>query len=68
MKRLKHEHCSVGFEVLTAVMKLTIWDIALCRLYEYLNQRFRGKNHLYFRGRKSAEQETSLLVVGYTEV
>jgi hypothetical protein len=54
----------IGFEVPTAVvMKVAIlWDIAPCS--PYMNERFGGTYHLHFQGRKSADQETSVLVGG----
>jgi hypothetical protein len=54
----------IGFEVITAeILKVTIfWDIALCS--QYMNRRFGGTYHLPFQGRKSSEQELSLVVDG----
>jgi hypothetical protein len=37
------------------------WDIVLCS--RYMNQRFGGNYHLHLQGKKSAEQENSVLVV-----
>jgi hypothetical protein len=58
--KLKHISCYVGLEVLVAVVtNVAIFlDIAPC--IPYVNRRFGGTYHLYFQGRKSAEQETSV--------
>jgi hypothetical protein len=58
----------VGFEVITAVvMSVAIfWNIAQCS--PYVNQRFGGTYHLHLQGRKSEEQETSMLAGGQTEL
>jgi hypothetical protein len=56
----------VGFEVLAAVVMKVVffWDTAPCS--PYVNRCFRGTYHLHLQGRKSAEQETSLLAGGLT--
>jgi hypothetical protein len=54
----KGEKCleNVGFEVLTAVVNVTILcDIAPCS--SYVNQRFRGMYHPHLQYRKLVEQE-----------
>jgi hypothetical protein len=38
-----------------------LWDMSAC--ITHVNRRFGGKYHLHVRGRKSAEQETSLQLV-----
>jgi hypothetical protein len=51
----------VGFEVLIAeIMNVAIfWDVEPCG--PYMNRRFGGTHHLHIQGRKSAEQETSVI-------
>jgi hypothetical protein len=54
----------VGPDVITAVVMdvAIIWDIAPCS--PYMSIRFRGTYRLHLQGRKSAEQETSVLACG----
>jgi hypothetical protein len=52
---------SLWFEVLTAVMNVVISEIPPCS--PYVNRRLGGMHHLHLQGRKSAKQETSLLIM-----
>jgi hypothetical protein len=61
------KECCVGFEVLIAVfIKVAIFcDISPCS--PYLNRRVGGNYHPHLQGRKSVEQEISVLASGATD-
>jgi hypothetical protein len=60
--RISYHWRSIEFEVLTAVITKVVisWNIAPSSLY--MNRRFRGMYPLHHYGRKSAEQETRVLL------
>jgi hypothetical protein len=54
----------LGFEVLTAVVIKVVIFSDIAPLSPYINQRFGGPYYFHLQGKKSAEQETSVLTGG----